>query len=165
MPTLAEIYGVNFTRCCRFLLHARSAGSRGGGENVKTAMCDGLSSRGMVSTSFWSTPEGHFSGWSATHDRSAVAVACFESPHSLFLCVGKGKQLPGIPRWGHGERMLVWAEGKVCGRSCWQSSQGKKIPLISFFIIYGCFMHSFKRLARDYPIFSSARLKFRCVAI
>lgn len=83
----------------------------------------------------------------------------------LFSCVSKGKPLPGITHWGRGETMLIWAEEKVCERSCLQSSQGKKIPLISFFIIYRCFMHSFKRLARDYSIFSSARLKFRCAAI
>lgn len=80
----------------------------------------------------------------------------------------------------------VWVKGNHCLASpardvekcCWLGQKErsvndsvcnhlreKKIPLISFFIIYRCFMHGFKRLAGDYSIFSSARLKFRCAAI
>lgn len=53
------------------------ADRRGGWEKFKAKMFNGLSPMWMVSTSFWSTPQG----WSATHDRSEVTVAWFVSPH------------------------------------------------------------------------------------
>lgn len=75
------------------------------------------------------------------------------------------KSLPGITCQGHRESILVWVERTLGEWLCLQSSQGKKIPLISFFIICRLFMQRFERLAGDYSIFSSTRLKFSCEAI
>lgn len=77
--------------------------------------------------------------------------------------------------WVKGSQRLASPAGAV-ERGCWSGQKERSVKdrvckhlrekrssPSPFFIIYRCFMHNFKRLARDYSIFSSARLKFRCV--